>query len=539
MDILSYRGRTKLLIAVLGFAFITASISIYGSPMEYISIPNRGIILFPVLWSVADWDEYISDGEWWEQKTSIATARLYLKHRVDEANSWLAQTTDRYGTDKNGKASNEKYPHPPGSASHDWDFINMYIVRAYFQFRDDPILSSSAKQNMEEVLKFRAGTPTPVSSENHKFMMVCAGYFGNLITGGDNIANKNWMLNFLDDKLEHHFYEMNSPHYMGAEIKCLLNLIDFSPDAILRGKARAVMDMLMTEIAVIHCAGARGGPFYRYYDVEITHQDHDYHYYAAHAHLGTPWKFDWTNRRGTKYFPRNFGWYTTYRVPQIVLDLAHANKPPFVLKSRRDIMSTIYYVTPSCVLASAQGSWSGGMLSDSYTGGRGHNWDITFATSPAKLIFSGSKIGDWAYDETNTVQKNNVLITSRNEPVQYKNVSPVTEDGWNFVHEGDTYVAIRTLANGRVLVEVRNAEYYGGTFSQFKAHVKSTPLDVNGDRVEYTNTFGETIISPTKYSIEGESFSNYNLYDSPYLSASWGSGVITVNFGGQEYIIQK
>ena len=73
------------------------------------------------------------------------------------------------------------------------------------------------------------------------------------------------------------------------------------------------------------------------------------------------------------------------------------------------------------------------------------------------------------------------------------------------------------------IIEVRDADDYGKPFSEFKSDIKDNSLSVSGSSVTYENTFGETIKSPSRYTIEGDSFS-YKLFDSPYLVSDWGSG---------------
>ncbi|MFH1473915.1 MAG: putative glycoside hydrolase [Candidatus Aenigmatarchaeota archaeon] len=499
-----------------------------------------------ILQNIADWDtNSIEDSEWWERNTMAATARLYLNHRVSEANDWLDQTTDAQGTEKYGAISNKKYPHPymeSNGASHDWDFVNTFIIRAYFQFRGTGKLTSAAENNMRNVLSNRAGTPSYEDpnfgySENHEAMIVSAGYFGNMITGGSNSQNEAWLIDFLDDKLEHHYYEMNSPTYMGAEFRVLWNLYDFAASSTIRNKAKAVLDMLLAEHAMINIDGMRGGPFYRYYGVHVVDQSTDYAYRISQVY------FDTSADYGGTRFINIFAWFSSYEVPQIIKDIANGNKQPFVLKSRRYSVPTYYYVTPHAVLATGQGDFPDSFFDSDYaqdsTGGRAHIWDILFDTSPRKVIFSGDEFKQYFYDEADAVQYKNVLITSRSETINYVGVTKVTESNWNFVQEGRTFVAVRNpLSNGRIIVEMRDADDYGRTFSEFKADIKDNSVSVSGDRVTYTNTFGETITSPTRYTIDGDSFS-YKLFDSPYLVSNWGSGVITVKWGGSEYIIQR
>lgn len=483
---------------------------------------------------IADWNVgAVPNSEWWEMGTCVAIAQMWLNYKVNDANAWFEQVTDKQGTERYGAISSKKYPHPwrePNGASHDWDFVTTYIIRAYFQFKDSGKLSSNARANMKSVLAFRAGTPSVLYSENHNIMIVSAGYFGNVITGGSNTANVNWLSDFLNTKLKRHYWELNSPSYIGAEFRCLWNLYDFAPHETLKKKAKAVLDMLLAEQAVIHCNGVRGGPFFRYYGNAITDQSLDYHYSISHVYFGTPANYVSTS------FLKIFAWFSDYSVPKIILDIAHASKSPFVLKSRRDLGATYYYVTAHSVLATYQGDFPDDQQNHDNTGLGGHLWDLSFDTSPRKLIFSGNKIGDYKYSESDAVQKGNVLITSHSTTINYVGVSKVFEGGWTFVQEGRTFVAIKTLSNSRVLLEVRDADDYKKSFSQFKADIKDNYLSVSGTSVTYENTFGQTIKSPARYSIEGDSFS-YKLFDSPYLKSSWGSGVITVMYRGRTYTI--
>lgn len=483
---------------------------------------------------------YIPDSEWWEMNTQIAIAKLYTNTDVDGANAWFSQVTDKHGADRYGVIAPEKYPIPYPynvTASIDWEFVNVYIVRAYFQFKDSGKLSSQASSNLRNELAFRAGT-IPSNwyfAENHNTMGHSAAYFGSVVTGGNRSGELAWLTNMLDTKLMYGFTELNSPTYMEAEWRVLWNLYDFAVDPVLKDKAKAVLDMLLAELASVHVQGMRPGPFYRYYGDKITNQTSDAHYGIAHCYFNTPLK--------QMRFYRIFPWFSSYRIPNIILKIAQ-EKAPFVMKSRRymlnNIVSTYYYVTKSCALASVQGDFPDNQQTSTTTGHRSHNWDILFATSPYKLIFSGATEGAYLYSESDAVQKQNVLITSPTTQINYIGVKKISEDGWHFVHEGKTYVAIKTLPNERVLIEVRDADDYGKSFNEFKEQVKFNYLSVqsSSEAVTYRNTYGNTISSATRYTISGDSFS-YKLFDCPYLQSNWGSGQITAIYESETYIINE
>lgn len=475
----------------------------------------------------------VPNAEWWEMNTLIAIANLYANN-PSSADAWLKQVTDKRGTDRYGTIVEGTFPPPYGGAvSNEWTFVNVYIVRAYFQFKDSGKLSSQAINNMRNVLANRAGTiPSGWSyGENHNAMAHSAAYFGNVVTGGDRTQNIAWLSGMLDGILKYGYRELNSPTYMGAEFRVLWNLYDFAVDPILKNKAKAVLDMLLAEMAVIHVQGMRGGPFYRYYGTKIVDQTDDAHYGIAHCYFDTPCEPN---------FYRLFPWFSTYRVPSIIKKIAKASKPPFVFKSKRYILSTAvstyYYVTEHNVLATVQGDFPDARLESTNTGQRGHVWDLIFDTSPYKVIFSGAAVGINMYAESDAVQSANVLITSQNTQINYIGVNGVSEGGWIFVQEGKTYVAVRPLSS-RILIEVRDADDYGKSFNEFKEEIKSNYLAQSGDSITYRNTYGQTIYSPTKYTIGGDSFS-YDLFDCPYLKSVWGSGKIDVVYGTEIYTIR-
>lgn len=75
----------------------------------------------------------------------------------------------------------------------------------------------------------------------------------------------------------------------------------------------------------------------------------------------------------------------------------------------------------------------------------------------------------------------------------------MTEGEWTFVREGETYVIIKTLNDGRILLEARYAKDYL-SFEVFKTYIKDNLVSQDGG-ITYTGTLGDVIHFPTLYDL--------------------------------------
>lgn len=148
------------------------------------------------------------------------------------------------------------------------------------------------------------------------------------------------------------------------------------------------------------------------------------------------------------------------------------------------------------------------------------------------------------------------------------------EDGWIFLKQGAVYAAIKPLKNGTVstsaqytwtrsgryaeseikihsantafIVEVVDTTEYAGSFSDFKTDIKTNPIVYSTSApyyIEYTGLNGKELrleFNTDVRKIDGVAvdFSTYKLHDSPYMTADWNDGTITIEYGASSEVIE-
>lgn len=147
------------------------------------------------------------------------------------------------------------------------------------------------------------------------------------------------------------------------------------------------------------------------------------------------------------------------------------------------------------------------------------------------------------------------------------------ESGWIFLKHGTVFAAIKPLKNGTIstsaqykwtesgkyagreikidssdtafIVEVVDSLEYSGTFSDFKTAIKANSIAYSTGSpyyIEYTGLNGKTLrmeYDTDIRKIDGNEvdFSAYKLHESPYMTAEWDVGTITIQYGASSETI--
>jgi len=369
--------------------------------------------------------------------------------------------------------------------------------------------------------------------------------------------------------------EVNSPHYLERSLLPLLNLYDFIDDPKLKLWAQMALDQMMADFAVLSLDNVRGGPWCRAHQnhspgvEEINNGTQDSSYVVGYQFFGN------------SAFPAypftdqilSYGFITTtsYRPPEVIVQIANRkSRGSYEFKSHQRSVNSkpspgavdwdmYYYVTPSYSLASLQNR----VELDNHVTGRltrdfknTQVWELTFA-DPWKILGPKREL------RVTTGEKNRQFVEERNPntaDMQYKNVvfykgtfmdynDNLAADGGEYASErqkerefhfweiptpeGPVYIGITHYAKaGGGILEV-SSDGSHDSFVAFRRDIRDNPsscrdtglettyASTQGDRVEYTR--GRATVNGQPWPLR-----NYALYESPYINAALGSGLITI-----------
>ncbi len=197
------------------------------------------------------------DGRRW----ALNHARLVLGREVDEANRYF-----------------ESFAPPSGDA----DIYFVRFLRTLLDFRDSPRLSEEAKARLRGVL---AAWPhndltgvahwPPRHTENHDLMNLTIGLFAQQERGEDLAGQVRELKRFLVDRMERGFVEWNSQCYQYHFSNPLIILADYAPDEDLRRGAQTLLNVMLTERALLGVNGYLGGPSFRCRTADVYHSPAD------------------------------------------------------------------------------------------------------------------------------------------------------------------------------------------------------------------------------------------------------------------------
>jgi hypothetical protein len=462
---------------------------------------------YPVKWKHDEWKFNEVEPNW-----AGALAAMYLKRSPEE----IARA-DRF------------FAEMPLDEEIDPDMRVCEALHSYYLFRDDPQLSSAARQRLLDIVRFR---PAPRrindsiwkfgATENHAFM----GHVWCLLTAqidrdhdtaaliGDHIGR------YIIEHIRKGWLEYNSPCYVEKEVGCLVMVAEWAQDPLLRYKARLGLDVLFAEHAALNLEGMLGGPACRVYGFEpeipldeFGHNSRrDARCSGSHAMMymlfgeGSPWYY------GVLGAPMLAT--SRYEAPRAVIALATAGdaRGSDVFRARRpgrkhrafrrdpslsepppEVFDTRVYawVTPDYVLGSFQ------EVEGRYGATRALPLScvLRMAGSPLRTIYVDLVPDDrqGMFDaRVNCVQQRNVALAQGAVGRAYLATDEFEElleqDGWILARAGSTYAACRLARGGYTWMHADNPSIHGD-FIQFEHPESAFVLEAARAR-DYRGDFG-------------------------------------------------
>jgi hypothetical protein len=192
------------------------------------------------------------DGRRW----ALNHARLVVNRDLDEANRFF-----------------ESFGPLPGDA----DIYFIRFLKTLLDFRDSPRLAEKSKAHIIGILKSwpqnaltsLAQWP-PRHTENHDLMHLTIGMFAQQYRGGDVSDHLREIRQFLAWRFERGFVEWNSKCYQYHFSNPLIVLVDHAPDDDLRRGAQTLLNVMLTERALLGVNGYLGGPSFRCRTADVS-----------------------------------------------------------------------------------------------------------------------------------------------------------------------------------------------------------------------------------------------------------------------------
>ena len=376
-------------------------------------------------------------------------------------------------------------------------------LHAYYLFRDDPNLKSAARKRLLELVHFR---PAPQrihpsiwkfgATENHALM----GHVWCLLVAQ---IDRDWETaeaigrhidTYIGEHIRKGWLEYNSPCYVEKEVGCLIMLMEWAEDPLLRRKATLALDVLFAEHAILNLEGMLGGPACRVYrtgnegilPVELGHNSRR----DAKCSGSYPMMYMLFGQ-GKPHFYGVLGApllaTSRYLPPMAVHELATAGskRGAYEFKARRPghacrlfrgdpnadqplpemFNGCVYaWVTPDYVLGSfqeVQGKY-GALRSLPLTS------VLRMAGSTRRAIYTDTMLGgreEMAAAVVDCVQHKNVSMGRGSSGQAYFATEEFEEviekNGWIFVRAGETFAAYRVIGAGYTWQRVDNPAVYG------------------------------------------------------------------------------
>jgi len=195
----------------------------------------------------------LKDGRRW----ALNHSRLVLDRDVAKANGYF-----------------ESFAAPPRDA----DIYFIRFLRTLLDFRDSPRLSDRAEARIVGFLRkwphndqtSRAHWP-PRNTENHDLMHLTIGLFAQQYRGDDTNSQVTEIRRFIADRMERGFVEFNSKCYQYHFSNPLIILADYAPEDEVRSGAQMLLNVLLTERALLGVNGYLGGPSLRCRSASANH----------------------------------------------------------------------------------------------------------------------------------------------------------------------------------------------------------------------------------------------------------------------------
>jgi len=358
-------------------------------------------------------------------------------------------------------------------------------------------------------------------------------------------------------------YQLGSPAYTYKTYPHYFNLIELSPDPIIRQRARMYMDLVMMESAQISISGLRGGTKGR----------------AKRGGLGDRWdpiQAMLYGQRGSSYF-LTMPAASSYQAaePAVLLRKLGTTAETYEIINDRETYggkqcNAIHYAwcTPEYVAgcgmydpnlgakSGSMGRWSGVVFRnlsaislDAYTG---EKWNVQY-----KDVRIAQMCSDGPYVPGDTRIVFDALPGKVSEM-----------DGWVLVNNDDAYAAVKVVSGGYfwtdsimrqvylndvyspIIIQTgRRADY--GSFEKFQKAILAAPLEYDDNKVEYRGPNSSRLeffaMTPAMRKDEGKAYilpkvedktidlNPEYAYSSPYLQNKAGSEIVAVRYGRRKW----
>jgi hypothetical protein len=246
--------------------------------------------IWPLLWERPNlrlpedfpWPPFNDEGVYWWVSIIWRHCLKHVASRID--------TADFHVTDLLRFCLKLDIFRRPAGLTHVPEYAREAIKWSFLQFKywfDEP-----PSVALDAEAKGKPGDALPVEmtfwSENHQIQFGQAGLLvgslfpdetfyhassgGRVTTGREQVNRAIPRLHrWLDQRLKFGFSEWNAPGYYNEDFPPLFNLVDFSPDPVIKNKAAMVLDLLMFDVARFTCAGSFGAAAGRAY---LEHKDY-------------------------------------------------------------------------------------------------------------------------------------------------------------------------------------------------------------------------------------------------------------------------
>lgn len=418
-------------------------------------------------------------------------------------------------------------------------------------------------------------------------------------TGAELLAvDAAYLREFLVFRARRGWAEFDSCGYMGAVIECLLGLHDFAADPKLRLLARMSLDVLLLDMVCDSLDGLYGGAHGRIYGPNAL--DHArgavfplYYLYFGHPYEEAIGSNTLVDALLSAYRPHELAERIACgrTMPYTHRESKHLHcitrEPPHrQLPQAEGSINKSTYVAPGYVMGAV--NWQDPYPADSeaawYAHHQQHQWDLTLAGGTAWKIFShhpghygteGSEHGYWTGDlgcgcgqffaERNVAMAMYRIPETQPFRLIHLHVPRAAfdeareEEACLFLRKGGTYVFLYIHRGyewttegdyaGRELVsrgtthavvcEVGEQGRYG-SFAAFCQAMKRNRIDFNAEAMTlaYASAeVGSLEMTVTERRIDGKRVSfPYPVYDGPYMTSAFDSGVIVASIDGGSVI---
>ena len=404
------------------------------------------------------------------------------------------------------------------------------------------------------------------------------------------IEDKHWLRAFLRYRARRGWGEFDSTIYMIAQFECLMNLYDFAPDKQIKELAKVNLDMLVLGMALNSVDGIYGGAQGR--GAVLSRFDHKQTNVYAMNYL----YFGNCSAKGTRMVVL-YG--SDYRPPSLIVKLAKGTRPAYANRERKHLHNVVdgcpyeplegsirkyTFVTPSYIMGCVQfqDDYPQGHAGAWYANHSQHQWDLSFVGDTQLRVFAGHPVGEgdkahgsyWAGGTGHFFQQRNALVAlydigpeKRYQMIHAyfprKRFDEVVEkEGWVFGRYGNAAVGLRfsnpcrwvekgkyanmeIISDGNkhaVVCEARSLDEI--SFEGFIDELigNKVVFDEGSMELSYSSKAEGVLEINTKgkrrHNGKNEDL-NYPSYGSPYAHSKWDSGIVEINFDGEELVLDS